>query len=411
MKNDILNGIRVVEMSTHVAGPYCARELSDLGAEVIKVETTAGEPYRVMNGAFFQLPHTPENDWLYNPYNTNKRHLSVNLKSDDGKEAFLKLLATADVFICNTREKGLEKMGLGFESLLERFPALICCGVSGFGNKGPDKDRPGFDATAFWSPNGALQEWSFKGEDTMIKPFYGFGDGITAAQMVIGILSALYSRKETGKGDIIRVSLLATGLWQNVCGMLRYQAGHQFPKKFTEPIVPLDNFYKTKDGKWIICSESWWGKNCGTYLKMFGTPELMDDPKWNSLEVYMDQRYYAEKVNYFKEHFAQLTSQEIADTLLPAGIVCGFLNETDDVLNNEQASANDCYGKMKTMAGDELTIANNPIRFANHPLTDEYEYAHMIGEDTEELLRELGYDSKTIARMIAEKAVRTYPQE
>lgn len=239
MSNQILKGIRVVELGTHVAIPYCARELSDMGAEVIKIEPPKGESYRGKMGMLFQLPNKPGSDYVLTPYNVNKKSLCMNLKDADSKEALLKLLETADVFLSNTREMALEKLGLGLESLQQRFPRLVIGSVNGFGTVGPDKDRPGYDATSFWSAGGAIQEWSTQGSQ-VFKPFYGFGDSIAAAQLTAGIMSALYQREKTGKGDVVRVSLLAAGLWHNICGLLRYQAGHKFPKSFYDPIVPLD---------------------------------------------------------------------------------------------------------------------------------------------------------------------------
>lgn len=282
MANEILKGIKIVEWGSYVAVPYCTRELADMGAEVIKIEPPKGEDYRVRMGRNFQLPNNPKSDWTYTPYNVNKKNLCLDLKNPEAVNAFLTLIATADVFITNTREEVLERMGLGFATLREKFPKLICANVSGFGDKGPMKDNRGYDLTSFWSPSGMIQEWNFQG-NLPFKPFYGFGDAITASQMTVGILAALYRRAVTGVGDVVRTSLMGTGLWTNVCGLLRYQAGHHFPKPFGEPIVPMDNLYETKDGKWICISEPIWGQRCQHYFEFFGTPELMDDPNWNSM--------------------------------------------------------------------------------------------------------------------------------
>ena len=401
MSNSIMKGIRVVELGTHVAIPYCARELADMGAEVIKIEPPKGESYRTM-GMLFQLPFTEDNNFVFTPYNVNKKSLCLDLKTPDGKEALLKLLGTADIFLTNTREMALEKLGIGFESLKEKFPGLVIGSVNGYGTKGPEKDRPGYDASSFWSPCGAIQEWGTKGSKAF-KPFYGFGDTIAAAQLTAGIMTAMYSREKSGKGDVVRVSLLATGLWNNVCGMLRYQAGHKFPKSFNEPIVPLDNFYLTKDGKWFLSSEEHWDLRCKAYFELFGTPELMDDPNWNSMKGYITN--IPEKVIYFEEHISQVTSEEIAKALTKVDAVFEFLAETDNVCENKQAWANDFLRKTKTAAGTELTIANIPISFDSQGIVDECTPAPKLGQDSIVVLKELGYSEDQIKALIESRSI------
>jgi crotonobetainyl-CoA:carnitine CoA-transferase CaiB-like acyl-CoA transferase len=405
MSNNILKGIRVIELGTHVAIPYCARELADMGADVIKIEPPQGEAYRSRMGMLFHLPFKPDHNVIFTPYNVNKKSLSLNLKDADGKEAFLKLLGTADIFITNTREMALERLGLSFDFLKEKFPKLIIGNVNGFGTKGTDKDRGGYDATSFWSPSGALLEWGTQGSK-VFKPFYGFGDSIAAAQLTAGIMSALYQRERSGKGEVVRVSLLAAGLWHNICGLLRYQVGHNFPKSYYDPILPLDNFYLTKDGKWLLCSEERWDVRCKAYFELFGTPELIDDPEWNSMKGYISN--ISEKVKYFEEHIAQVTSEQITEVLSKVDAVFEFLHETKDVVTNEQAWANDFLREMKTASGQPLTISNIPIEFESQDFIDEITPAPQLGENSAEILSGLGYTEEQIKAMVDKGAVVLY---
>lgn len=408
MANEILKGIKVVELSTHVAVPYTGRALADMGADVIKIEPPKGESYRGKMGMLFQLPNKPGADYIFTPYNVNKKSLCLNLKDPASVEALLKLLEDTDIFITNTREKALEKLGLGLETLKEKFPKLIIGSVNGFGNKGPDKDNPGYDATSFWACSGALTEFSYADDKHMFKPFYGFGDGVGAAQLTAGILAALYNRMNTGKGDVVRVSLMGTGLWHNVGGMMRACAGHKFPKEFTDPIVPLDNFYKTKDGKWFLVSEENWGGRCHAYFDLFGMPELKDDPNWNSMMAYVNPKTMKEKVKFFEEHFAQVTEEEIRKHLEPVDAVFAFIPSHDDIIDNEQAWANDFIRKMHTKDGTELTIANIPYKFDSQGVIDEIKPAPQLGEDTVEILGSLGYSADEINNMIETGAVLAY---
>lgn len=396
----MLEGIKVVELGVIVSGPIVGRELADLGAEVIKVEAPSGDIYRNRTGRLFELPCNEEDDPLFSGYNCNKRSLCLDLKKEGALDAFYKMLEGTDIFVTNFRENALTKLGLNFDLLHEKFPRLIIGGISGFGLVGPDKDRAGYDATSFWSPCGALVEWNYKESDTMLKPFYGFGDGYTASQLIIGLLSALYQRQITGKGDIVRSSLLATGLWANIGGLIRYQNGIQFPKSFYSPTFPLDNFYKTKDGRWLMASEDRWDLRGKYYLELMGAPELIDDPNWNSQAAYLDPATKAEKVQFFKDHIAQLTSEEISKAFDAMGAVYNFLYETDDVLKNEQAKANKMFNEIDTICGRPMTVSNIPISFASQGDPGEITRSRRLGEDSIEIMKELGYDDDAVESML-----------
>ena len=402
----ILEGIKVVELGTHVAVPYCARELSDLGAEVIKVEPLTGESYRGKMGMLFQLPFQEDGDVLFNAYNVDKKSLCLNLKDETARESFIKLLGTADVFVTNTREEVLERLGLSFDSLREKYPRLIIGNVSGYGTKGPDKDKRGYDASSFWSPSGMIQEWNFQDNNYAFKPFYGFGDAIAASQLTSGVLAALYQRALTGDGDIVRVSLLATGLWTNVCGLLRYQDGQDFPRPYNQPIVPLDNFMRTKDGKQFLCSEENWPARYKIWLKLMDREDLMDDPNWNSMKGYVNRADIPNKVEMLKECVANHTSEELDEALEGSGAIYEYLGETNTIMDNEQAWANDNFAKVALRNGKETVISNAPIRFASQPDPDGvHTTARRLGEDGEEILKSLGYSEEDIRTMVEKNAM------
>ncbi|MDR2565394.1 MAG: CoA transferase [Bifidobacteriaceae bacterium] len=398
MADGILKGLRVVELATLVAVPYAGRALADMGAEVIKVETLQGEIYRGKAGMLFGMPNAPKHDYIFTPYNVNKLSVSLNLKAEAGMEAFRKLLATADIFLTNNREAALERLGLGLDALREEFPSMIIASVSGFGRKGPEKDRGGYDATSFWSPAGPIQEWT-AADGRAFKPFYGFGDSVAAAHLTASIMAALYHRERTGQGDLIRSSLLGTGLWTNIGGIMRYQAGQTFPKDFYEPPMPLDNFYKTKDGKWFITSEENWDTRCHAYFDLFGTPELADDPAWTTQKGYLDPATRREKAKFFEAHIAQVTSQEITEKLAPAGCIFEFLYETDQVVHNQQAWENDYFRHVVTQDGTDLVIANLPCEHAAHPRIEKITPAPLLGEHTAQLLASLGYSEAELGQL------------
>ena len=152
-----LSGIKVVELATFVAAPVTGRILADLGAEVIKVEAPSGDGWR-KTGAGYRPRFNKDENPVFDIYNTGKKFISLNLKTPEGKEALFKLLEDADVFLTNTRPAALQRLGLSYEDLKDKFPKLIYAIVLGYGEKGPEKDTPAFDTTAFWSRAGFLRD-------------------------------------------------------------------------------------------------------------------------------------------------------------------------------------------------------------------------------------------------------------
>ena len=238
-----LEGIRIVELGTHVAVPLATRILTDWGAEVIKVESPNGEAYRMM-GMVFGLPATEEFNVMFHALNANKKSICIDLKEDGGVDTLLKLIETADIFITNTRMKSLKKLGLDYESIKEAYPELIYAHFSGYGSQGDEKDRPGFDVASFWARGGALIEWMYQ-ESVPNRPFYGFGDAATSTMMATGLLNSLYSRRDTGKGEYLELSLLGSALWYNTTGLLlgQPQFGHSYPASRYVPMDPMAPIY------------------------------------------------------------------------------------------------------------------------------------------------------------------------
>jgi crotonobetainyl-CoA:carnitine CoA-transferase CaiB-like acyl-CoA transferase len=402
MSNNIMQGLKVVELGTHVAIPYCTRTLADWGAEVIKIEPPKGESYRTI-GRLFRTPFDEENNVFFTPYNVNKKSLCLDLKTQESIEILYKLLADADVFATNTRPAALEKMGLSLESIKEKFPRLIVVHLNGFGEKGEEKDRPGFDAAAYWCRAGAINEWT-AAEDRPFKPFYGYGDAVTSSQLLNGILAALYSREKTGKGDIIKVSLFAAGLWTNVAGIVRGQdvCFAKPPLSHYSPLLPLDNFYKTKDDKWVLISEEHWEKRCGTYFDLIGKPEYKDNPEYNSVMGAIMNT--PELVELFDENLVKYTSEELKKVLISIDTVFEFVASPEDVHKDKQAWDNDFLREVETVGGTKLVIPNNPISFDSQGLSD-CRPAPVLGENTADILQHLGYSQAQIDTMNENKSI------
>lgn len=402
MSNNILEGIKVVELGTHVAIPYCTRTLADWGADVIKIEPPRGESYRNI-GRLFRLPFEEENNVMYTPYNVNKKNICLNLKNEESVEILYKLLEDADVFATNTRPKALENMGLNLDTIKEKFPRLIVVHLNGFGEDGPEKDRPGFDAAAFWCRAGAIGEWT-NAEDRPFKPFYGYGDSVTSYQLLAGVLSALYNRERTGKGDVVKISLFATGLWTNATGIIRSQPqfGMEFPRSRFDPLLPLDNFYKSKDGRWFLVSEEHWEQKCNDYFDFLGKPEMKGDESYCTLMGSIIN--VEEMVHMYDEEFAKKDSSELAEFFVKIDSVFEFVAKPEEVYKDEQAWANGFLQEVETPGGMKFVIPTNPIRFNSQDAPD-CRPAPMLGQHSVEILKKHGYSDEQINALIEKKSI------
>lgn len=206
-----LEGVKVLELATFIAAPCCARFLADLGAEVIKVEAPAGDPlrYTAVNEG---RPQDQKENTSYDLENAGKTCVCLNTKTPAGREALEKLIAEADIFITNWRQNPLKKAGLDYETLHAKYPRLVYGFVSGYGEKGPDKDLPGFDFTAFFARGGILGTLFDKDALPMLT-IAGFGDHQVGMYLASGVLAALYRARETGIGDRVVVSLFHSAIW------------------------------------------------------------------------------------------------------------------------------------------------------------------------------------------------------
>ncbi|MDR1320971.1 MAG: CoA transferase [Gracilibacteraceae bacterium] len=398
----LLSGIRVVELGTYVAVPKAARLMSEWGAEVIKVEPPKGEAYRKDIPAIWQLPHSEDNNPIFENENSSKQSLCLDLKDPAAKEIMYKLLETADVFLTNTRPKPLAKLGIDYESLKEKFPRLIYGHFSGFGDSGPDKDRPGFDVTSFWARGGMLTEWSLA-ESTPNKPTPGFGDGATSSMLVSGILAALYNREKTGKGEMIRVSLLGAALWYNSTGVVQGQP--QYGKVYPAPRIPCRVFnplFKTKDNDWLLLSVPDYAAKYQGILKLLGLEKYVEDPRFQSMGA--SQEHSPELMPILDEAFGKMATADLLKGLVALDVNHSKLANPADLYKDEQAWANGYLYEQTMGSGDKVVLSRPPVRFAS--MADEPgRRAPYLGEHSVEIMTRLGYTMEEINKNITGGAV------
>lgn len=398
----MLEGVRVVELGTHIAIPKAARVLADWGAEVIKVEPPGGEAWRTI-GKEWGMPCSDDNNPVFQAENANKKSLALNLKDERGKEAMFKLLETADVFMTNTRRGALERLGLTYELLKERYPKLIYVHFSAYGETGPDKDAPGFDSAAYWGRSGMLLEWSGAGQQPF-RPFPGFGDSTCSGYLTAGILAALYQKLRTGSGELVELSLYGSALWFNSIGVIMGQPkyGKEYPVKGgTEPnaFVP---YYQTKDGDWIVTGSSTWNKHSPDVFRLLGMEQYADDPEYTDLEK--SRTHLSEVIEVLRRGYAQTDTETVLKGLAKIGLVHARLRNPREITSDQQAWDNGFLRDVKMESGDSVILPNTPVKFGSAPSMP-YELGPALGRDSREILSKMGYDRDTIKTLAEDGCV------
>lgn len=400
----LLDGVKVVELSTMVAAGSCGRMLADWGAEVIKVETESGDMFRNFPKTFF-VPCTMDENPLFDNLNAGKRGVVLNLKTPEGMEAMHKLLADADIFLTNTRPKALERLGLDYESLKEKYPKLIMANVNGFGEKGPKKDNPGFDTVAFWASSGFNADMMVEGPGSY--PVYssaGPGDIVTAMGLCYAIAAALYKRSQTGIGDHVSSSLYGTALWcfHIMAVATEEQYGYTYPKT-RENSAPTGAPFRTKDDEWVMTTILQIEKQWPILCNALGVPELGTDPRYNTSERQRDPEVRKYLMKRFEEIYSTKTADEWCEILTKADIVNDKLAHYKDMEHSEQAWANEYIHEVTCPNGKKSILVRPAMRSEKMGVPD-WRRGPMLGEHTEEVLKELGYTEEQIAAMKEKKA-------
>jgi cinnamoyl-CoA:phenyllactate CoA-transferase len=393
-----LEGVKVVELATFIAAPCCTRYMADLGADVIKVEAGGGDAVRYL-AVNEGRPVGDDEDTTFTLENAGKKCVTLNLKTPEGQEAFHRLLATADVFVTNIRPGALAKLGLDYDSLKGRYTKLVMGLVTGYGEKGPDRDLPGYDFTAFFARGGVMGTL-YDPDYIPMLPLAGFGDHQVGLYLASGILAALYRARETGKGDQVTVGLFQAAIWNTSIYLMANQYGDptmQYPISKKKLGNQLQVAYRTSDSRWIQIAMPLYDKFWPVFCELIGRPECGSDeryfPQTNA------QAHLPEIHEIVKEAFESKTADEWKRILSEADLPFSVCQTWEEVLKDEQAWANDYLANVTFRNGRDRIMARTPVTFAETPLPP-YESAAYLGEHTREVLAELGYDEAQIEAMI-----------
>lgn len=407
MQADLLKGIKIVDFTTYAAAPCSVRMLDDWGADVIKVEGFSGDPMRAFGANLGDTPYTEEENPVWEYENGNKRGISVDLKTEKGMEIMHKLLSEADAFVSNVRAASLDKLGLSYEKLHEKYPKLVVGVISGYGLYGKDAPRPGYDVVAFWAKGGALIDMSPDGKAPVTAP-YATGDHTCGLALASGILGGILKAKNTGIGEKIVVSLYGTSIWANSLMIIGTQYGVQYPQSRYNPGNPLINSYKCKDGKWITLTILAYERYWDTFCDIFGLDDIKNEPAYRKLQtVVADKKILEHCVRRIEEQFILQDREYWAEKLVEADIPFERTLQWKDIPTDQQAIDNNYVKEFKMKSGNTFMLPMTPVQFEGNEGLDS-KPAPLLGEHTEEAISELGYSKAEIEQMIKDGIIKQY---
>ncbi len=395
-----LAGIRVLDLGRHLAGPTCAMFLGDMGADVIKVENPeggdhgrgAGPPFFNGESAFFLSA------------NRNKRSLTLDFKQPEGQEIFRRLADTADVIVENFRPGVMDALNIGYSVMSERNPGIIYCSISGFGVDGPFADRPGLDQIV-QGFSGLMSVTGFEGSDP-VRVGIPIADLLTGLYGAYGVLAALYARQETGRGQVINTSLLESMVGTMAFQATRYLngAGVPPPAGNHHPINAPYGVFRTSDGYITIgaTGDKRWPQLC----QILGLPDLPNDPRFNTNGGRHANRF--ELAEILESKLRDKTSDEWELILNENSIPCGPIYNVGQALDHPQVRHREMVVEKPHPTMGTVRLLGLPVKLQETP-GDVFRVPPLLGEQSDEILQEIGLSEDEIAGLRANGIVGEQP--
>jgi crotonobetainyl-CoA:carnitine CoA-transferase CaiB-like acyl-CoA transferase len=397
--DNIFSGLKVVDLASFVAGPGAAVILSDFGADVIKVEPPQGDLWRMAH----KIPPQPmaKDAYAWHLNNRNKRGMTLDLKSTNATPVLERLVKWADVLIVNTPHPARKRLKLEYADVVQWNPRLIYADLTGYGEKGPDANLPGFDVTAYWSRSGLLSLTRDAGAPPTW-PFAGTGDNATAVGLFSAIVIGLYRRERTGKGSYVTTSLLAEGVWSASVAIQAALCGAKFFPQHdrTNPANAAMNLYKSSDGIWFLLVVT--PDKIPAVATGIGRGDLLKDPRFadppklaanmKELTAIVDEIFSSQPMAHWREVFDK------------AHITYGLVRDPIDVIKDPQLRENGIVVPLEGAGGNLTSTISSPMQVhdvAKAPARR----APGLGEHNDEVLKELGFDEQAIAGLHASGAV------
>jgi len=390
-----LEGLVILDMTRFLSGPFCTMLLGDMGARVIKIE-----PPEVGDDTRAWAPFIGGQGSYYLSTNRNKKSLCVDTRKEEGNQVLRRMVGKADVFVENFKPGLMDRLGLDFKSLIALNPRLVYCSISGFGQTGPYRDRPGYDQIL--QGMSGLMSITGTEESGPVRVGLAIGDILTALFATYGILSALYARERTGKGQWVTTSIL-----EATVGILTMQAGKYFatgqppgPAGNHHPVISPYGVYRTKDKPMNIAvgTETMWKNFC----RVIGSPELEKNERFQKNNDRVKNRLQLNKL--IEKALASKTQAEWVETLNQAGIPCGPIYTIDQVFKDPQVLHQKMFLEVEHPKAGRIPMTGLPVQLSETS-SQVFLPPPILGEHTAEVLRQFGLAAEEIDRLFAEKVI------
>ncbi|MEV7188200.1 CoA transferase [Kitasatospora sp. NPDC093102] len=390
----LLQGVHVVDIASFIAGPAAATVLADFGADVVKVEPPlTGDTYR----AFSRVPPNPEVEdvnYAWQLTNRNKRSIELDLKCPEARAVTERLVRWADVLVTNFPPPTRARLGLEYTDLAPLNPRLVYADVTGFGETGPAAHLPGFDATAYWARTGLMDVTRQRDTPPAIN-VAGSGDHATAISLYAGIMTALYRREKTGEGARVTASLIAEGAWAAGVWLQAVLLGAPNPRPIDrlDPPNALTNAYRTADDRWLLLAFVNEDKQVPLFLKAIGHPEAAENPHYATTP---SRRAHAAEITALLDRaFAARPLAEWRELFDAADITYGVAQTLEECAADPQLLTNRILLPIDDGSGRPHLTIDSPVRLDQEQKVSPRP-APELGEHTESVLRELGFDTAGI---------------
>jgi len=392
-----LEGIRIIDFSKALAGPYCTMLLADMGAEVIKVEMPgSGDDSRGWGPPFIEGEAA-----YFLSINRNKKSITLNLKDEKAKQLALKIISKADIVLESNRPGVMTKLGLDYDTVQKSNPAIIYCSISGFGQTGPYSKRPGFDQVI--QGYGGIMGLTGEKGGGPLKVGIAVTDIATGMFAATGILTALYHREKTGQGQRVDAAMLDGQVSWLTYQAGRYLASGKVPERLGSAhplIVPYQDF-EASDGFINIAAgnDSLWKKMCA----VIGLPkDVAEDPKYATNAQRVENRDAVVKI--VSEKIRTRTMQEWLDLLNTAGVPCGPIYTVDQIFKDPQVLARDMLVDIDHPKCGRIQVTGAPVKLSETPAQIK-SHPPMLGEHNREILQELGLSVREIEKLKEDRVI------